>query len=376
MELRITNPVANVTFNSNSCEAIDQQLNMLWTNTSAYAGQADIEGNTMHANWPCVVGEESLNSPSCDFAFWGFNVSDQSHVLVSDNTFVGRNMSCDVNVWNPNSKAIWLAFGTNAGVTGNTITDYGVGIENDIVGTSNSFQCDNTITQTNGPRGIGILEDLDKGAGFPKLNQCSNLAVGYSANGANGSTLVRNSFVNNDTGASFHDYVKTILSGSHTGPDNLAGNNHFEDNTVTQVQIGGNGTSAQPEFGGDACFGDGTPGVEQPTWGQNTFTSTSGESHFSGPVNLYWPLDDNHWSPSITLNPFFCYLMIITYPLMNMAGYIDDVDGTQPDADFSCGSFITKHGGIGTLSERVSSLLDTSNPSYLYYEALKWDKVN
>ena len=61
---------------------------------------------------------------------------------------------------------------------------------------------------------------------------------------------------------------------------------------------------------------------------------------------------------------------------MYLAEYTDDVDGTQPDNEFTCGSFVTKHGKIGTLSGKLSPLVDPSDSSYLYYEALNWNNIN
>jgi hypothetical protein len=416
----ITNPITSVNFNGNNTENIQNLIDLVWTNSSQFGGQININENTFGGDWP--FGSGSISDASQTIIFDGITVpvSDQWMVQCDHNIFLNHS-SGDVatTFYNPNSTAVFIDDGADVDVSDNFIGGYGVGIDNVIVNLAYSFYCNNFIFQSDAcpPRGVGILEEgSEPGAVFPKLNTTADLAVGYWVKGNTASTPVANQFGSNNSafmlrygygpygllveigpllsgtepgtiGAEFQDYAATILYGSHTGPDNFAGFNQFAGNTEAQVKFVDDGDQdAQPYFGllnnhsyPHPCTGESMTGV----YGENVFTAPSGAVQFecpnvvTPPYQLYYALTENQWNPTIENYPTDCWHFNSGDSHMPSMSYNDIGDGTATGSFVCGGSYSTKHGKNISLSiQDNTNPYDPSDTEWLYFEALPWIGVN
>ncbi len=353
-----------------------------------FQGQINILGNQMMGDWPENGSTMSDPSETIILDGWSVPVNQQWRVKCDDNIFDNRSTGDGSYVpnYNSNSIAVLLNDGAEVDVSNNTINGYGYGIVNEIQNNAYSFYCNNTITQAgqSTPNGIGILEEGGQGSVYPKLNVTSNLSIGYEVTGTNQSTPVANQFNNCTIGAEFGGFAHTILNGSHTGADNFAGFNQFENNTQAQVVLVDNGIqSAQPLFGLPNA-----PGCTQQItgiFGENIFALPSSPNtalHFQS-LNSYTlngSITENQWSPNIQSNNV-CTNTASPDPKMNNIAYFNIGNGSATGS-FTCGTdgngnhYKTKQGKMGSLSNLNNNPVPPSDSEWLYYEAQQWISVN
>ena len=356
-------------------------------------------------------GTGSLTDPTQTIIFDGFQVpaSDQWKLHCDGNIFYNHSTSdAGTDFYNPNSTAVLIKNGAEADVTDNYIGGYGTAIDNQILNNAQAFYCNNFIFQSDAcpPRGVGILEEQDPGSVYPKLNTTADLAVGYWAKGKNASTPVANQFGSNNSafvlstgnfpsqllveigalqpgtepgtiGAEFQDQAVTLAYGSHTGPNNFAGFNHFEGNTQSQVELVDDGNlDAQPSFG--LYCGNTDNGI----YGENVFTAPNGSFHFQLQnyqdynYQLNYALSENHWNPEIN-GSSHCHILLNDPNFQNVI-YNNIGDGT------ATGYFICSASGIYKAKKRNGEPLsiesgnpvDPSDSSWLFFEGQSDIDVN